>query len=570
MKRVLKRILPICLAALVFCSIAWYLFVYDRDFTRDMLLSAARHFESEGDHSAAAWIYDLAYRHANNDENVAIELAEQYKSAGNYTKAEVTLSKAIRDGGTAKLYIALCSTYVEQDKLMDAVKMLDSISVPEIKQELDALRPAAPTASRAPGFYSQYISVEISAESGTLYVTSDKSYPSTASDPYSKGIPLVLGENFIQALAVGENGLVSPLASFGYTVGGVIEEVSIADSTMNTIIRQQLGVDANTQLYTDDLWTIKSLEIPTEVTDYSFMALLPYLERLVIENGAGDVSKVASLKALTELSITSTSLSSEDISAIGQLPYLQTLTLTDCQISSIEGLSKAQKLTYLDLHSNAIRDITPLSFTSNLQYLDLSHNALTNLSAISALKNLQKLNVSYNSLNSIIPAAGCTGLTYLDISHNTINSISALSNLTGLREFYAASNLISDVSPLSGALGLTYLDISQNQLFDLSPLAPLKNIQTLNFARNSVSALPDFGKDCALVPIDGSNNNLLTISGLAGYAHVNKIIMDYNDIKSVNALTACPNLTHVSVYGNPVSEVSALTNMSIIVYYDPT
>ena len=118
MKRVLKRILPICLAALVFCSIAWYLFVYDRDFTRDMLLSAARHFESEGDHSAAAWIYDLAYRHANNDENVAIELAEQYKSAGNYTKAEVTLSKAIRDGGTAKLYIRLMCVSVPLSGVM--------------------------------------------------------------------------------------------------------------------------------------------------------------------------------------------------------------------------------------------------------------------------------------------------------------------------------------------------------------------------------------------------------------------------------------------------------------------
>lgn len=570
MKRVLKRILPICLAALVICSIAWYLFVYDRNFTRDILLNAARHFEEEGNHSAAAWIYDLAYRHAYNDENVAIELADQYKAAGNYTKAEVTLSNAIKDGGTAKLYIALCNTYVEQDKLMDAVKMLDSISIPEIKEELDALRPAAPTASHTPGFHSQYISVEISAQNGTLYVTSDRTYPTTESDPYTGAIPLILGENYIQALVVGENGLVSPLATFGYTIGGVIEEVSISDKTMDTLIRNQLGVDANTQLYTDDLWTIKSLEVPSDVTDYSFMSLLTSLERLVIENGHGDMTQISGLKALTELYVADTNLSTEAINAIGQLPYLQVLTLTDCQVSSIEGLSKALKLTYLDLHGNAIRDITPLSFTSNLEYLDLSHNALTNLSAISALTKLDTLDVSYNSLSSIIPAAGCTALTYLDISYNTINSIGALSGLTALREFRAASNAISDVTPLSGALGLTYVDISQNQIFDLSPLAPLKSIQTLNFARNNVSALPDFGTDCALVTIDGSNNHLLTISGLAGYQHINKIIMDYNDIKSVNALTSCPNLTHVSVFGNPVSEVSALTNLSIIVYYDPT
>ena len=38
MKHNLKRILPIFLAIVVILSVAWYLFSYDPEFTRDMLL----------------------------------------------------------------------------------------------------------------------------------------------------------------------------------------------------------------------------------------------------------------------------------------------------------------------------------------------------------------------------------------------------------------------------------------------------------------------------------------------------------------------------------------------------
>ena len=154
MKKVMKVIIPILLSLLILASIFWYCFVYDRDFTRDILLQQARFHSTNGIPALSSWFYDLAYEHSGQDENVAIELANQFKAVGNYTKAEVTLSQAIADGGNADIYIALCKTYVEQDKLLDAVNMLDSIADPAIKAQLDALRPVAPTSDPAPGFYS--------------------------------------------------------------------------------------------------------------------------------------------------------------------------------------------------------------------------------------------------------------------------------------------------------------------------------------------------------------------------------------------------------------------------------
>ena len=171
MKKSLRIILPVILAiAIILCTV-WYLFIYDRGFTRDMLLSFARYSESQGNHNVATWFYNIAYKQSSNSDDVAIELAQQYKSSGNYTKAEYTLSNAIADGGGVDLYIALCNTYVEQDKLLDAVTMLDSITNPQIKEQLAAMRPASPTVTPEPGYYSQYISATLSKYDGTIYPT---------------------------------------------------------------------------------------------------------------------------------------------------------------------------------------------------------------------------------------------------------------------------------------------------------------------------------------------------------------------------------------------------------------
>ena len=173
MKKIIKRIFALLLVCLLIASAVWYMFVYDRDTVRDLLSDAARSCAASGNYDGATWFYGLSYKISDKDQDVAIELAEIYKSVGNYTKAEFTLSNAIADGGNAALYMALCRTYVEQDKLLDAVNMLDNISDEAIKAELDAQRPAAPTADFESGFYNQYISLTLSHEGGTLYATTD-------------------------------------------------------------------------------------------------------------------------------------------------------------------------------------------------------------------------------------------------------------------------------------------------------------------------------------------------------------------------------------------------------------
>lgn len=576
MKKTIRMILPIILAAAIIACIGWYLFIYDVGFTRDVLLHAARYCESHGKHSASAWFYNCAYMHADDSDAVAIELANQYKDSGNYTKAESTLSKAISDGGGVDLYIALCKTYVEQDKLMDAVNMLNNVTNKDVKAQLDMLRPAAPTCSPDPvttgAYYTQYITVTVSAEGNKLFVSSDGEFPSVNEDKYQTGITLKDGKNVIYAVAVADNGLVSPAAIFGFTVGGVVEKVSFTDAVIESALREILEVDAEKVLYTNDLWTIKEFKVPAEAQDLSDLRHMAFLEKLTLTTGlSGQLSHISGLANLKELIITDTPVSAEELTTIGRLPALTRLTLRNCSLSTTAGLEAADALTHLDLSSNTIRNISPLASLSKLQELNLSHNALNDLNALAALKAITSLDVSYNNLTTLSPVTGLTTLKKLVAGKNTLTEINGFEKLTGLTEVDLSDNTIGSIAALASCAEITKLNVSNNALTDISQLSNLNKLTDLNFSNNKVAKLPQFSKDCALINIDGSYNQLDTLVPLGGLKKLNNVYMDYNKgISSVKALADCPMLIQVNVYGTKVTQVSSLTSMNVIVNYDPT
>ena len=207
MKKVSKFLVPLMLFLLIIASILWYLFIYDRAFTRDTLLAQARFHDMHGNSKMSSWFYDMAYDFSGHDDNVAIELANQYKGDGNYTKAEFTLTHAISNNPTLEGYAALCATYAEQDKLMDAVALMENIPHADIRDALHAMQPKAPVSDFAPGYYSQYADIHLASTCKTVYYTTDGSYPSINGSRFEDKITLPSGETVIKAIAVDDNGL---------------------------------------------------------------------------------------------------------------------------------------------------------------------------------------------------------------------------------------------------------------------------------------------------------------------------------------------------------------------------
>ena len=571
MKKALKIIVPIVMIVAIIASIGWYLFVYDRDFTRDMLISQARYQSDEGNAEIASWFYGLAYNYTAQDEDIAIELANQYKDDGNYTKAEFTLTNAIADGGTVNLYIALCKTYVEQDKLLDAVNMLNAITDPTVKAEIEALRPLPPVPSHTPGFFNEYIDVDLSAEDGTVYYSTTVEYPSTNDEPFTDPISLPEGQTRIYAVCVGDNGLVSSLATLDYTIGGVIEKVEFTDPEIEKALRTAIGFDETDTVYTNDLWDVKEFTVPTEATSVADLKYLPYLEQLTMQDqNLDNLDVLATLSYLQAVDLSGCRFPAESLRVLANLPSLKRITLNDCGLSTIADLEGARTLTHLYLSNNTLRNLQPISNMATLVELILDHNAIVDLSALSGLVNLEKLDVSYNSLTTLAPLAACVKLNWLDAGNNSIATLDTVDKFTGLKHLALDTNQISDISILASCTTLAELSVAGNEISDISMLSALTALETLNFSDNKVQNLPTWPDGSMLRSITGSNNQIKSINSLANLKELSYVYMDYNKLKSIDAIANCYHLVIVNVYGNDIDDVSALTDRDIIVNYDPT
>ena len=571
MRKILRFVVPLLLAALVIASIFWYLFIYDRAFTRDILLKEARVNDARGNSALSAWFYKIAYSHSGNDEEVALELAEQYKSDGNFTKAEVSLSQAIKSSPSAALYTALCRTYVEQDKLMDAVALLANVPDQNIRAQLDNSRPSAPTAAQDPGFYNTYISVELTSSSGKIYYTTNGEYPSVNAQPYTEPIKLPLGETVLYCISVDDNGLVSPVSVLGYTVGGVVEPAIFMDADVEFAIRDVLGITRTESLYTNELWSITEFTVPAQAWTLEDLAKLTHLESLTITNlPNGSLADLASLTELKSLDISGCRFSPSELRVLEKLPNLQKLVLSNCALSTIADLENLTGLTYLDISNNTIRNLEPLMGMTQMQELYMQLNAVTNLDALTSMYDLEKLNISFNSVSSLAPLGVCGKLNWLDASNNTISSVNGIANLQLLETLKLDYNQLTDVSPLGASIQLKELSFTNNTIYDISTLASLSNLEIFDFSYNNISALPSWPQNSALRVIQGAHNQVNSLYSLGGMPNLTYVSMDYNSLTDISNLASCISLVQVNVYGNAISDVSALTQHSIIVNYDPT
>ena len=571
MKKAAKLLMPVILGLLIVASIVWYLFIYDRAFTRDTLLNQARFQDINGNSRLSSWFYDAAYNFSGHDENVAIELANQYKHDGNYTKAEVTLTEAIHNAPTVELYTALSRAYVEQDKLLDAVKLLDNVTHPQIKAELDVLRPIAPVPDYPAGYYSEYIHVNLDSKAKYIFYSMDETYPSINGLLHQSGFTLPSGQTSITAIAVGEDGLVSPVAVLDYTITGVIEEVIFTDAAVEASVRERIGAEANKQIFSNQLWEITEFTAPENAQSLEDLVHLPNLTSLEISGLKIDsLEFLSTLLKLNSLNLSGSTFPVENMPYIAALPELKQLSMADCSLSTIDPLENAWSLTELDLGYNTIRNLDVLKTIPNLKKLNLQHNAVNSLEVVGSLDALEVLNVAFNAVTSLEPLEDCANLKELVADNNHLTDLEGLEDLDNLELLSVDYNQISDVSRLIENGALKNVSIASNNVTEIWAMGELENLEILDFSGNHVEELPEWDDDCPLQTIDGSYNALTSIDSLGVLQSLTHVYMDYNLITDIDELENCFCLVQVNVFGNAIPDVSKLRERDIIVNYDPT
>ena len=249
-----------------------------------------------------------------------------------------------------------------------------------------------------------------------------------------------------------------------------------------------------------------------------------------------DYVTVAHLAAITELNLSSKSITSLKSGDFNELPALATLDLSFNSISDISALADLTALATLYLSGNSISNISALAGLTKLTYLSLSYNSISDISALAGLTKLTTLYLSGNSISNISALAGLTKLTYLDLGGNSISNISALAGLTTLTQLNLSDNSISDISALAGLTKLEYLYLSGNSISNISTLAGLTALTWLDLGGNSIS----------------------NISALAGLTKLTTLSLSNNSISDISTLASLTTLTDLKLSGNPISDYGPL------------
>ncbi|MCL2004366.1 MAG: tetratricopeptide repeat protein [Oscillospiraceae bacterium] len=523
-------------------------------------LRAAEQALEAGDLERAAGLFTRALENSPRDEALRIRICGLYRDAGNLTRAEHILFAGLRDvGPSAALYMELCALYVAQDKLYDAVRLLDEIGSPGVSAEINALRPPPPEFSASGGRYEERIGVDVSGEAGALvYVSWAGEIPSVSADLFSETVFLEPGVTLARAVAVDSSGLVSRWADTEYVLENIVDPVAFADSGIERAVRETLGRTGGL-LYTSDLWGVTEiwLEDPAVYATLDDLRYFPRLQTLGLtgDHGRCDLSVLPELENLTVLSLRSFGVDALDLEIIGQCAGLEQLFLPDNKIGSVSPLETLERLTVLDLSTNYILDVTPLGRLRMLEELRLTQNAVQGVAGLAPLTRLRALYLDENRITSLLGLENLLLLEALDLSFNSgLTSIDETAGLSSLVRLYAPRCQIEELPDMQSLRALEELYLGFNMLNSLDGLRGLAALRVLYCPDNAVASLEPLVDSVSLEILEISRNTVNSVEPLAELPALEILRIEYNALGTLLPLKQSPSLNEVYAHGNNISD----------------
>ncbi|CAN4083368.1 unnamed protein product [Withania somnifera] len=231
---------------------------------------------------------------------------------------------------------------------------------------------------------------------------------------------------------------------------------------------------------------------------------------------------VSSVSRVTELALDQWNYSGSLNSLAWNLPYLQTLDLTNNGFTGSlpQSLSNLTRLQRLGLSRNSLSGSIPSSLgsLSNLEELYLDNNFLegTVPQSLNGLKNLRRLELQGNKLTGSFPEMGqLINLNYIDVSGNSISGELPANFPASLIELAMRNNSIEGNIParLTGLKFLQVIDLSHNRLSGSVPasLFTHPSLEQLTLSYNQLGWVQEPGNEflnSQLIAADLSNNEI--------------------------------------------------------------
>ncbi|MDO4622902.1 MAG: leucine-rich repeat domain-containing protein [Eubacteriales bacterium] len=318
----------------------------------------------------------------------------------------------------------------------------------------------------------------------------------------------------------------------------------------------------------DDLAACSNLEYlradDTGLDSLNFAEKLENLEELYAANGAvTDLTPLKEHVNLQDLDLRNNQV--QQLDPLAGCNGIYHLNLNDNQITSIDALADKEKLSWLYLNNNQIEDLSPLRNNVQMTTVEVNNNALTSLSGLEgSAERLTSLSAQNNRITDISALQECTEMHLLWLADNQIDDIAACGKMIELNSFKADNNQISDANALINCTELKDLRISGNQISDISFLSNhFAKLELLDISDNQVDSLKALTKCSALHVLLAGNNKLESLEGLEGKTELYGLMVSGNQIRSVEPIA---DSASVLLYGdfanNQITDVSLLAKLS--------
>ncbi len=514
-------------------------------------------YTARGDSSFAAGDYTQAVKYYNTakgwnpkKQQVYLALAKAYGELEDFESAGAVLDEAIEkklttdETGMEQLYIMRIKIYSAAGQLIEAVNYTDGISDQYILRKIQEIRPSDLSYTPTQGNYDKTQKMTITVPEGhTVYYTTDGTYPTKFSTVYVEPINIGNGSTSVTAIAVNADGLVSPLLSVTYNITNENQAVSFDDNKVEQMVRRALSKPSG-------VIRVKELEAVTDLSNegidgyvktLSDLDMMPNLQSLILdgENMMMSVSQLSGKAKLKTLILSGCDLDSAEINVLGSLAALETLDLSDNNITSLSMLANVTTLKFVYLANNSIDDISALSASKEITLIDATHNRISAVPDFDEGIPLNTLLLGSNYISDISTVHRYTSLTALDIS----------------------DNLVKNAKNLSALKNLDMLDISGNDVANFDFLSELKKLTQLNVDDTSfVSAKPVSG--LKLVSFSANDTGLVGIEQLSDMTELKSLGISGTNVTDITPLNNAQKLDYLDISGCNIKDLSVLSGLS--------
>ena len=495
--------------------------------------------------------------------------AEDFDSAGSIIDEAIQKKITTKQSGLEELYVMRVKVLTTAGRLSEAANYINSLEDQYIRKRIEASRPADLAYTPQQGSYDRTQKMTITVREGeTVYYTTDGSYPTKFSNIYVEPITIANGTTRITAVSVNTEGLVSPVLSAEFTITNDYQEVVFDDPKMELMVRAALNKNVGV-IRVKELENVVSLSnagIDGYLRTLSDLELMPNLKEFYIENETKliSMSQISGRTELTSLSLVNCELETSDIDALGSLTKLETVDLSDNNLTSISVFANLPELKYVFLTHNNISDITPLTSLSKLLVADLSQNSITELPDFSKAPMIEALYLAKNKISDLSSVHTIPNIITLDVSYNLITNAKNIGMLTMLETLVISNNNVTNFDFLTNLTALSSLDVSGTSIVNTTPLASLPLV-VLNANNTSIGTVKDICKITTLTSLEISNTGISSIASLGAIPNLDYLDISGCQINDLTSLSTFNGLYTLRAVGLTIPEVDFVNGSEVLV-----